>query len=201
MAIKFRRRIILLHRPLSQIPTNPRFGHPPWPEPRPESESPNLSPGQGQKQAVSGGSVRLVDQAPDGDAAHSVPGILLLFPQLGRPEESLLEAARRQHNRYLRRSSAVPALRGGEDPPMADGADGPEDAVQCVRGPIQVGSARTRVPTRRQPDVCVNEAFELSPESGGAPATKRASTSPPTTAVYSSSTKHDDGCRYIERWG
>ena len=60
------------------------------------------------------------------------------------------------------------ALRVGEDPAVADGSAGPEDAVQRVRRAVQVGSARARVPTRGEPDFCADSALELAPEGHGA---------------------------------
>lgn len=63
----------------------------------------------------------------------------------------------------------VPALRGGEDAAVADWAHGPENAVQRLWGPVQVGSARTRIPTRGEPDIRVDEALEFPPEGDGAP--------------------------------
>lgn len=51
---------------------------------------------------------------------------------------------------------------------MANRTPGTQDAVQRVRGEVQVGSARTRVPTRSEPDVRADSALELASEGPGA---------------------------------
>lgn len=73
--------------------------------------------------------------------------------------------------------SKVPPLRGGENPAVADGAHGAEDAVQRVRGQVQVGSACTRVPTRREPHLRVDAALQLPPQGAGAQAAEGAAES------------------------
>ena len=59
-----------------------------------------------------------------------------------------------------------------EDTPVAGGSARGQDAVQRVRGPVQVGPARTRVPASREPDIRVGEALELAPEGSGDEATE-----------------------------
>lgn len=68
---------------------------------------------------------------------------------------------------------------------MADRAHGPEDAVQRLRGQVQVGQARTGVPTRGEPDFRADEALQLAPEGAGAAATERDGKK--SAAVYASS--------------
>ncbi|GFQ07007.1 gata transcription factor 12 [Phtheirospermum japonicum] len=59
----------------------------------------------------------------------------------------------------------VPALRHRQDAAVEDGAHGPEDTVQRVRGEVQVGPARARVSARVEPDICFDKAFEFTQES------------------------------------
>lgn len=53
---------------------------------------------------------------------------------------------------------------------MANGTYGAQDSVQRMWGPVQVGAAGARIPTRGEPDIRVDEALEFAPESVGAPA-------------------------------
>lgn len=82
----------------------------------------------------------------------------------------------------------VPALCHGQDPSVADRAHGPQDALQCLRGPIQVGPARAGVSARCQPDFYADEALEFAPESDGAPEAEGGPEGPTTASatVYSS---------------
>lgn len=75
------------------------------------------------------------------------------------------------------------ALRVGEDAAVADGPTGAEDAVQRVRREVQVGSARSGVPTRREPDVRADSALELAPEGDGAPAPEGSDQAAATTTT------------------
>lgn len=73
-------------------------------------------------------------------------------------------------------NAAVQSLSVGEDAAVEDRTDGTEDAVQRVRSPVQVRSARAGVSTGGEPDVRADSALELSPEGYGAPTTERAFT-------------------------
>ena len=77
-----------------------------------------------------------------------------------------------------RRRAAVQPLCLGEDAAVARGTAGTEDAVQRVRGSVQVGSARTRIPTRREPYVRDDSALELAPQGYGAPSPEGAAPPP-----------------------
>ncbi|KAH0989845.1 hypothetical protein GBA52_001328 [Prunus armeniaca] len=103
----------------------------------------------------------------------------------------------------------VPALRDGQDAAVADRAHGSEDAVQRVRGPVQVRSARTRVPTRLEPDVRADEALQLAPQGAGASAPEgdgegAAAVYSPSTAAAASppppSSPSEHGFRCIQWW-
>lgn len=82
-----------------------------------------------------------------------------------------------------RRRAAVQPLCLGEDAAVARGTAGTEDAVQRVRGSVQVGSARTRIPTRGEPYVRADSAFELAPQGHGAPSPEGAAPPPTTTTI------------------
>lgn len=56
----------------------------------------------------------------------------------------------------------MPPLRGGEDSAVADRAHGTEDAVQRVRGQVQVGSAGAGIPARSEPHLRVDAALQLA---------------------------------------
>lgn len=74
---------------------------------------------------------------------------------------------------------------------MADGAHGPENAMQCMWSEVQVGSVGTRVPTRFQPDVRADEALELAPQGDGAPTPERdADEGGPAAPAVSATSKH-----------
>lgn len=77
-------------------------------------------------------------------------------------------------------ATPVRALRLGEDAAVAGGSNGPQDAVQRVWGPIQVWSARARVPTRGKPNVRADSALQLAPEGSGAPSPERGFTAAAT---------------------
>lgn len=61
------------------------------------------------------------------------------------------------------------ALRIGENAAVAHGTTGTQDAMQRVWREVQVGSARTRIPTGCESDVRADSAFQLAPEGYGAP--------------------------------
>ncbi|GMN56334.1 hypothetical protein TIFTF001_025448 [Ficus carica] len=82
-----------------------------------------------------------------------------------------------------RRGTQVRTLRIGEDAAVADGPNGPEDAVQRVRREIQIGPARPRVQARREPNIHADSALELPPEGSGAPPPEGAPTTTPTTTT------------------
>ncbi|CAH9064764.1 unnamed protein product [Cuscuta epithymum] len=84
------------------------------------------------------------------------------------------------------RGAEVPALRDGQDAAVADGADGAEDAVQRVRGEVQVGAAGAGVPAGGEPDVHADEALEFAPEGSGDPAAEGASPGPAPATVHPS---------------
>jgi hypothetical protein len=50
---------------------------------------------------------------------------------------------------------------------MAGGAGRAQNALQCLRGAVQVWSARARVPSGQQPDVLSRGAFEFAQEDTG----------------------------------
>jgi hypothetical protein len=58
----------------------------------------------------------------------------------------------------------VPALRDGQDAAVEDGAHGPQDALQRVRRPVQVGPPRAG----GEPDVRGVQALQLPPQGAGA---------------------------------
>ena len=62
----------------------------------------------------------------------------------------------------------MPALRDGQDAAVEDGADGPQDAVQRVRGAVQVRAAGAGVPARGEPHLRDVQALQLAPEGAGA---------------------------------
>ena len=64
--------------------------------------------------------------------------------------------------------AAVPALRDGQDAAVEDGALGPQDAVQRVRGAVQVGQAGAGVSARGEPHLRDVEALQLPPQGAGA---------------------------------
>lgn len=113
-----------------------------------------------------------------------------------------------ESGRWARGRPEVPALRDGQDAAVADGAHGPEDAVQRVWGPVQVRSARTRVPTSLEPDVRADEALQLASQGAGASAPEGDGEG--AAAVYSPSTAaaasppppppSEHGFRCIQRW-
>lgn len=174
MAIEFRGGIVLKRRP-PQTPTNSSGPTPdvdpiPRPDPTTQPKPALVGAREGPKQAVPGGAKRLVHTPPYGGSATTLRRRQLLLRLVPKPEhepkEGVVEEERDSQRRRTQRGAAVPALRVGEDPAVAKRADGSEDPMQRVRGPVQVGPARARIPTRRQPDVRVGEALELSPESG-----------------------------------
>lgn len=58
----------------------------------------------------------------------------------------------------------MPALRDTEDATVEDGTHGAQDALQCVWGPLQVGSAVPGVQARGEPDFCGEPALEFAQE-------------------------------------
>lgn len=67
------------------------------------------------------------------------------------------------------RCAQVHPLRVRENPAMANRTARAQDAVQRLRGEVQVGSTRTRVSTGLEPDVRADSALELAPQGPGAP--------------------------------
>lgn len=66
------------------------------------------------------------------------------------------------------------ALRVGEDAAVEDGTARAEDALQRMRGAVQIGEARPGVQTGVESDVRADSALELSPEGYGAQAAEGA---------------------------
>jgi hypothetical protein len=62
----------------------------------------------------------------------------------------------------------VHALRVGEDAAVADGAAGPQDPVQRVRGEVQVRAAGAGVQAGSQSHVRADAALQLAPQGHGA---------------------------------
>ena len=100
-----------------------------------------LSPGESPQQAQPRAAVRLVLPPPPGEGGAA-----------GGP------------------APEMPPLRVGEDAAVEDGPDGPEDALQRLRSPVQVGPPRAGVPAGGEPDFRLGEALELAPEGDGAAA-------------------------------
>lgn len=61
----------------------------------------------------------------------------------------------------------MPALRGGGDAAVADGAGGAEDALQRVRGSVHEGPTFSRIPAGQQPDFFGDDPLQLDEESHG----------------------------------
>lgn len=124
----------------------------------------NASPRQGEKQAVTRRSWRL-DHAPP-PPHHS--------QYQYRPQNDNVQEERRLQLQFGFGlfGPEMPPLRIGEDASVADWAHGSQDAVQCMWGQVQVGSARARIPTRCEPDICIRQAFQFAPEGSGAPETE-----------------------------
>lgn len=103
-----------------------------------------------------------------------------------------------ERDRSRRAGEEMPALRHRQDAAVADGAHGPQDALQRLWGPIQVGPARAGVPARSQPDILADKALELAPEGSGAPTpegfpqSSTTPTAPPTTATIHSSSSSSE---------
>lgn len=116
-------------------------------------------------------------------------------PQLLQEDrESLPEEGRRGRHRWRR--PEMPALRHGQDAAVADWAHGPEDALQCVRGPVQVWEAGTGVSACCEPNVYADKALQLTSEGDGASAPEGDGAGPASAAVYSPS---GYGVRRIQR--
>ncbi|KAG5251408.1 GATA transcription factor [Salix suchowensis] len=62
----------------------------------------------------------------------------------GKTERHILRRRRKEE-------CGVHSLRVGEDAAVEDGSAGSENAMQCVRSKVQVGSARARIPTAASP--------------------------------------------------
>lgn len=58
----------------------------------------------------------------------------------------------------------MPPLRRRQDAAVENGAVRAEDAVQCVRGEVQVGAAGAGISAGGEPHVCADEAFEFAQE-------------------------------------
>ena len=70
-------------------------------------------------------------------------------------------------------------LRHRQDAAVADGSNGPEDAVQRLRREVQIGASGAGVPAGGESDLRVGEALEFSSESYGAQATEGDDEGPP----------------------
>ena len=91
----------------------------------------------------------------------------------------------------------VPPLRRREDTAVADRAHGPEDALQCVRREVQVGSVGARVQACGEPNVHVDEALEFSSEGSGTEAAEGAA---PAAAATATAAESNFDFRRIQRW-
>lgn len=159
MAIEFRGGIILNRRPPLHPHRRRQSRHLLLRHHRPLAAAFGLpirrvGPRESTQQALPRAAVRLVLPAPPG-------GRLAVGPQNGAVAQERADGDAGEE---------MPPLRVGEDPAVENGPNGPEDALQRVRGPVQVGPAGSRVPARRQPDFHLGEALEFAPESAGAPA-------------------------------
>ena len=85
----------------------------------------------------------------------------------GSGEEAEEEGLFRKRRRGSPGAAAVQPLRRPEDPTVANGASRGENAVQRLWGPVQVGSALTRIQARLQPNVLERVALEPPPEGTG----------------------------------
>ena len=160
--------------------------------------------GEGAEQAVPRRAVQLV-VAPDGPAAAAgvaaVPGVgghlavRVGHRGAGIPGQEGGEV-RQEEGRAVPRAGAergragggggeeVPPLRDGQDAAVEDGAHGSQDAVQRVRGAVQVRAARAGVPAGGEPDVRGVQALQLPPQGGGAAAPEGdAAPAPPPAAA------------------
>lgn len=119
----------------------------------------NERPRQSQKQAATLRPLWLVHAPPRAFPRH-------LFIRVWRLQETAQNDVVEEERefRLLRWRPEVPALRGREDPAVANRAYGSQNAVQCMWCPIQIGSVGTRIPTRLEPDVCVRKTLELPSE-------------------------------------
>lgn len=118
----------------------------------------NPAPGEGTEQAVASGAGGLV---------HAPPPFGLSLRRAVAATEGCAgeEAGGAEHGVHR---EEMPPLRRGEDAAVADGADGAEDAVQCVWCEVQVREVGGGVSSGGEPDVCVGAALEFSPEGFGA---------------------------------
>lgn len=184
MAIQFRRRIISkrgIAKAADNIgrerPTRRRIRNPWIRDQARKPKQPEIPPGttrarESPKQALPRRPMQL--------------GVPLLGP-LSRRHVSINKERRRGPGGGCPRSphgrAEVPALCHGQDPSVADRAHGPQDALQCLRGPIQVRPARAGVPARCQPDFYADEALEFAPESDRAPEAEGGPEGPTTASA------------------
>jgi len=82
----------------------------------------------------------------------------------------------------------VPALRHRQNTAVADRSHGPKDALQRLRGAVQVRPVGARVPAGRKPDFRAYEALELAPEGDGAPEAKGGDEATTITATAAATT-------------
>jgi hypothetical protein len=73
----------------------------------------------------------------------------------------------RLHQRHHWRAPVHP-LRLREDASVAHGSPRTQDAVQCLRRPLQVRPPRARVPPGGEPHLRANAALQLAPQGHGA---------------------------------
>lgn len=207
MAIEFRGGVVLQRGPAEaaadirhESPDRRSLRNEPGAQPKhPDIPPRNVGPSQGTKQALPCRPMQLEFPPPRALSKHVRRRRRHLGTSQLRKEdrESLPEEEGvLLPGRPRRRRAEMPALRHGQDAPVADWAHGPENALQCVRGPVQVWAVGAGVSACGEPNVYADKALQLTSEGAGASAPEGDGADPASAAVHSPS---GYGVRRIQR--
>lgn len=156
----------------------------------------NVGPGEGPKQALPCRPMQLEFPTPRALSKHARRRHFGTSQLRQEDRESLPEEEGGPGRLPRWRRPEMPALRHGQDAAVADWAHGPENALQCVRGPVQVRAAGAGVSACCEPNVYADKALQLTSEGDGASAPEGGYEGPASAAVHSPS---GYGVRCIQR--